>query len=62
MNQTLQNLLQLLETEAFESTFVHELNQEIDIPFFSESKEKRFFKKVYKIFLQSLKNVSEKIE
>ncbi len=62
MNQTLQNLLQLLETEAFESTFIYEMNQEMDLPFFSEHKEKKFLKKIYKIILQSLKKVSEKIE
>ena len=62
MNQTLQNLVQLLETEAFESTFISEMNQEMDLPFFSERKEKKFLKKIYKIFLQSLKKVSENIE
>ena len=44
MNQTLQNLLQLLETEAFESTFISEMNQEIDLPFFFRTQGEKVFK------------------
>ena len=39
-----------------------ELNEEIDLPFISEKKEKKFFKRIYKTFLLSFRKLGEELE
>ena len=62
MNHTLKTIIDLLELEAFQEVFLKELNEEVDLPFISEKKERKFFKKIYRTFLKSFRKLGEKLE
>ena len=62
MNHTVKTIIDLLQLDAFRETFLKELNEEIDLPFVSEKKERKFFKRIYKTFLASFRKLEQELE